>query len=255
MTAAITGRAHVAQRTAALPNSLPVVLVVADAHGSLGPSGQREYRLHAEYSEAIVKAGGLALILPHDSGQMAAVLALADGLLVTGSMPGAAQDEAREGFERKVVHAALDCGMPLLGICHGMQVIGQCLGGTLMRDDPSLLADCTPHIPKPVPDEVAHDISIEPASQLAAWSATLQGRVNSLHRHALLEGGHYRVTARANDGVVEAIEGLSQSFCLGVQWHPEFQLTPLDTRIFSGFIERCLSWKKQTHQTSEPEFA
>ena len=244
-----------AARIAETPARPPVVLVVADAHGPLGESGQREYRLGAEYSKAIAQAGGLALILPHDSGQIAAVMAFADGLLVTGTLPGAAQDPARDGFECKLVHAALDCGMPLLGICHGMQVIGQCLGGTLVRDDPSLLADITPHIPKPVPDEVAHDIHIEPASQLAAWSPTLIGQVNSLHRHALLEGGRYRVTARADDGVVEAIEGLGPSFCVGVQWHPEFQLTTLDTRIFVGFVERCAMWKIQTQQGTETEFA
>ena len=240
---------HGVEPARATPEHPPVVLVVADAHGTLGQSGQREYRLGAEYSKAIAQAGGLALILPHDSGQIAAVLALADGLLVTGSAPGAAQDAARDGFERQLVHSALGSGMPLLGICHGMQVIGQCLGGTLVRDDPHLLADISPHIPKPVPDEVAHDIHIEAASQLAAWSPSLVGQVNSLHRHALLEDGRYRVTARANDGVVEAIEGLGQSFCLGVQWHPEFELTALDTRIFSGFIERCQLWKSSAEKT------
>ena len=246
----------------ATPSRPPVVLVVADAHGPLGESGQREYRLGAEYSKAIAQAGGLALILPHDSGNIAALLALADGLLVTGTLPGAAQDAARDGFERQLVQTALDCGMPLLGICHGMQVIGQCLGGTLVRDDPHLLADVTPHIPKPVPDELAHDIYIEPASQLAAWApglVGLVGQVNSLHRHALLEGGRYRVTARASDGVVEAIEGLGESFCLGVQWHPEFQLTELDTRIFSGFIQHCVNWKsvveKSSSRATETEFA
>lgn len=239
----------------ATPVRPPVVLVIADAHGMLGQSGQREYRLGAEYSKSIAQAGGLALILPHDSVQIAALLALADGLLVTGTLPGAAQDAAREGFERELVGAALEFGMPLLGICHGMQVIGQCLDGTLVRDDPSLLAEVTPHIPKPVPDEIAHDIHIEAASQLAAWSPTLVGRVNSLHRHALLDDGRYRVTARAGDGVVEAIEGLGGSFCLGVQWHPEFQLTELDKRIFSSFIEHCAKWKKQAHQIIETEFA
>ena len=240
---------HSGGHASTTPKHPPVVLVVADAHGPLGESGQREYRLGAEYSKAIAEAGGLALILPHDSGQIAAVLALADGLLVTGTLPGAAQDAARDGFERQLVRAALGCGMPLLGICHGMQVMGQCLGGTLVRDDPKLLADVTPHIPKPVPDEVAHDIQIEAASQLAAWSPTLVGQVNSLHRHALLEGGRYRVTARASDGVVVAIEGLGESFCLGVQWHPEFQLTALDRRIFSGFIERCQLWKSSAEKT------
>ena len=255
MTGALASRVHTRATArhggvAARPTSPPVVMVIADAHGPLGESGQREYRLGAEYSKAIAEAGGLALILPHDSGQIAAMLELADGLLVTGSAPGAAQDTARYSFEHKLVQAALNCGMPLLGICHGMQVIGQCLGGTLVRDDPCLLAETSLHIPKPVPDEVAHDIHIEAASQLAAWSPSLLCQVNSLHRHALLEGGRYRVTARASDGVVEAIEGLGASFCMGVQWHPEFQLTDLDRQIFSGFVKHCINWKSVVEKSS-----
>lgn len=229
----------------------PLIVMIADVYGSPTVSGEREYRLRAEYSKAIAQAGGLALMLPHDPIQTAAVLAIADGLLVTGSLPGAAQDSERDCFERKLVKGALDTGMPLLGICHGMQVIGQCLGGTLERDDPKLLAEITPHIPKQVPDELAHEIAIEPGSQLMAWSDSARVQVNSLHRHALLEGGRYRVTARADDGVIEAIEGLGEAFCLGVQWHPEFRLTVLDSRIFSGFIERCAAWSKMDSQATQ----
>lgn len=225
----------------------PVVLVIADVHGSPTQTGDREYRLRAEYSEAISRAGGLALVLPHDQRQIAAAMALADGVLVTGSVPGAAEDSGRERFERSVVNAALKIGMPLLGICHGMQVIGQCLGGRLDRHDPNLLAEITPHIPKSVPDVVAHDITIEENSRLSAWSTTRTVTVNSLHRHAMLDGGCYRVTARANDGVIEAIEGLDTNFCLGVQWHPEFRLTELDIQIFKGFIESCVVWQGARH--------
>ena len=229
--------------------------MVADVHGLLNISGNREYRLRANYSEAITHAGGLALILPHDHAQMAGLLEIADGLLVTGSMAGADEDAAREHFERALIDAAIKQGMPVLGICHGMQMIGQCLGGTLNRNDPNLLAEVTPHIPKPIPDESAHDIDIAPGSQLAKWSAQLNVRVNSLHRHALLDGGRYKVTGRASDGVVEAIEGLGSSFCMGVQWHPEFQLTALDTRIFSGFIKRCLSWRQAAHSVVQETYA
>ena len=245
MSTMLAERKQVAQaQTEDIPSARrPVVLMVADVHGSLGKRGDRAYRLGAEYSEAISEAGGLALIVPHDPSQITAVLALADGLLIAGSMPGADVDPERDFFERILVDAALKAGMPLLGICHGMQIIGQCLGGKLKRDDPKLLADVTPHIPKSVPDESAHDINIEPNSQLSSWSPAARVRVNSLHRHAMLDGGRYKVTARASDGVIEAIEGLGASFCLGVQWHPEFQLTPLDTRIFSGFIERCAAWQ------------
>lgn len=214
----------------------PVVLMTAD----LDEHAEPEYRMRANYAEAITEAGGTALILPCGKAQLADALALADGILITGSAPGVDIAARRRGFERRLVDHALAAGMPLLGICHGMQLIGECLGGQVVRDDPALLAEVTPHIPHPVPDAEAHAVHIEGGSLLAACNAGSTAQVNSLHRHALAEGGRYRVAARAEDGVVEAIEGLdAEAFCLGVQWHPEYRLTGLDRRLLALFVQRC----------------
>lgn len=220
----------------------PVVLITADLDATASVPGgrtEREYRLRANYAEAVAEAGGLPLILPFHDEHLEAVLALADGVLVTGTAPGADVAPDRLAFEQQLVGRALAAGLPLLGICHGMQLIGECLGGHVVRDDPKLLAGVTPHIPAEVPDVLAHEVELLGGSRLAAGYPARRARVNSLHRHALADGGRYRVAARADDGVVEAIEGLDEGFCLGVQWHPEYRLTDLDRHILQSFVAQC----------------
>jgi gamma-glutamyl-gamma-aminobutyrate hydrolase PuuD len=159
--------------------------------------------------------------------------------VITGARPGAEVAAQRLTFERELVGRALAAGKPLLGICRGMQVIGECLGGTVAKDLPGMNAAVTPHIPSSIPDEFAHDILIEPDSDVFAWHREGVAKVNSLHRHALMDDGRFRVSARATDGLIEAFEGVAEGFCLGVQWHPEYRLTRLDRTILAAFIRRC----------------
>ena len=131
-------------------------------------------------------------------------------------------------------------GKPLLGICHGMQLIGESLGGTFVTDLPATSAgDETAHMPRDIPDGLAHKITIEPDSVLAASVGDATVSVNSLHQHALAGSGQFRVVARAPDGVIEAFEGETAGFTLGVQWHPEFSIDPGDRRIFDALIAAC----------------
>lgn len=221
------------------PIRRPVVLMTADLEDQATQPGvrtEREYRLRANYADAVAEAGGMPLILPFHDEHLDAVLALADGVLVTGTAPGAVVAPERLAFERRLVAGAIAVGLPLLGICHGMQLIGECLGGRVVRDDPKLLAQVTPHIPAPVADVLAHEVELQSGSRLAAWYPARRAQVNSLHRHALADNGRYRVAALAADGVVEAIEGLADAFCLGVQWHPEYRLTDLDRHILQHFV-------------------
>jgi len=221
------------------PSRRPLVLMTADLDDvPMQPGGkaEREYRLRANYADAVAEAGGMPLILPFHEEHLDAVLALADGVLVTGTAPGAAVAPERLAFEQRLASGAIAAGLPLLGICHGMQLIGECLGGRVVRDDPKLLAQVTPHIPAPAADVLAHEVELIGGSRLAAWYPARRAQVNSLHRHALADGGRYRVAALAADGVVEAIEGLDEGFCLGVQWHPEYRLTELDRQILQHFV-------------------
>jgi enamine deaminase RidA (YjgF/YER057c/UK114 family) len=94
------------------------------------------------------------------------------------------------------------------------------------------------HLPSAVPDRTAHTIRVEPESVLAGILGGAEAQVNSLHRHALTGAGRFRVAARAPDGLIEAFEGETPGFCLGIQWHPEYRLSEFDRAIFRLFVEQ-----------------
>lgn len=213
----------------------PIILLTADTFDG----AEREYRLRANYAEAIVEAGGAALMLPCEPDALEAALAVASGLVVTGTAPGAEVPEHQRAFERRLVVEALRRDLPVLGICHGMQVLGEALGGTVARDLPGLAVEVGPHMPHPTADRLAHPVQLAEGSRLADWHDTPSIEVNSLHRHALVGTGAMRVAAWAPDGVLEAVEGPGRRFCLGVQWHPEYRLTLLDRRIIAEFVGHC----------------
>jgi gamma-glutamyl-gamma-aminobutyrate hydrolase PuuD len=216
----------------------PVVLITPDLIEADGEDMEATYVVRANYAEAITEAGGLALFVPFETAQIDEAFRLADGVVISGSEPGSGVSSVRIAFERKLIARTLAAPKPLLGICHGMQLIGEHLGGTITRDDPALAAVESRHIPNPTAQAIAHPIEVAAGSMLSQWAGE-RTFVNSFHRHALSEEGRYRVAARAPDGIVEAIEGLGAGFCLGVQWHPEYRLSPLDRAILESFVARC----------------
>ncbi|UJW77122.1 gamma-glutamyl-gamma-aminobutyrate hydrolase family protein (plasmid) [Rhizobium sp. SL42] len=220
----------------------PLILMTPDLLETSDAATEREYVVRVNYAEAIAEAGGIPLILPHALDGISAALAIADGIMITGARPGVEVTAQRSAFERALVRQALDIGKPLLGICHGMQLIGESLGGTFVTDLPETSADGeTVHMPRDIPDRLAHEITVDPGSSFAAWFGDSKVSVNSLHRHALAGSGRFRVVARAPDGVIEAFEGETSGFALGVQWHPEYRLTALDRYILKTFVDHAAS--------------
>jgi len=228
----------------------PVILMTPDIHETANAATEREYVVRANYAEAISEAGGIPLILPYESGGISAALAIADGILITGAGPGEEVTAHRSEFEKALIRRALDVGKPLLGICHGMQLIGECLGGTFVTDLPETADDRTTHMPRDIPDRLAHEIVVEPGSAFAGWLGDAKTSVNSLHRHALTGSGRFRVVARAPDGVIEAFEGETTGFSLGVQWHPEYRLTAFDRYVLKSFVDRAASTLKAATEGS-----
>lgn len=210
------------------------------------------YALADQYIEALRAAGGVPLLVAHpDQEDADTILDVVDGLIVTGggdidpSSYGAATEEHTRDVnvradiaEISLLQGAHRRSLPTLGICRGMQILNVALGGTMRQH---ITTPDGPHRPEPTdPDQVkrhGHDITLEPGSRLARLYGTGRRFVNSYHHQAVdrvAEG--LRVTARAPDGIVEALEATGGWDCLGVQWHPEKTLDGSDQVLFDAFV-------------------
>jgi len=177
-----------------------------------------------------------------------------DGLLLSGGVDiepvryGAVRapevevvDPARDAFELALVRAAADLGIPVLGVCRGMQVINVAFGGTLIQHLPG--ADAADgHRERVRFAEVIHDIDVVAGSRLAEVVGAGRIGVNTLHHQAVAEigTGLVPVAWSCDDGIVEAIEGVGATRMLGVQWHPEL-LAHLrgNPELFSWLVTEC----------------
>jgi putative glutamine amidotransferase len=145
-------------------------------------------------------------------------------------------DDERDAVELELIDEALARDLPLLAICRGLQILNVSQGGTLIQHLGSEL-----HQPGYADKgQTAHEITIEPDTLLAQVAGADRWRVNSRHHQAAGKvGAGLRVSARAEDGTVEALERPDKHFVLAVQWHPEDQYTKdaAQLRIFTHFRE------------------
>jgi putative glutamine amidotransferase len=195
--------------------------------------------LPREYSDAVQRAGGLALLLPPDPALVQdpdEMLDLLDGLILAG---GADIDPAtygaerhpetrgsvveRDRFELALARRALERDLPLLGICRGMQLMNVARGGTLIQHLPESQGH-EDHRRSPGSfDDADHDVRLA-AGSLAARAAGERRHSTKSHHHQGIDrlGEGLRVTGRAElDDLPEAIEDPERTWALGVQWHPE----------------------------------
>ena len=127
--------------------------------------------------------------------------------------------------ERRLLELAIERGVPVLGVCGGMQLLNVVRGGTLHQHLPADRAGSLDHEQKTPRDQAAHAIAVEAGSFLARAKGSVEAFVNSTHHQAVKELGAGLVpTAFAPDGVIEACEDPAARFVVGVQWHPELML-------------------------------
>jgi putative glutamine amidotransferase len=207
------------------------------------------------YFDSVTKSGGIAVLLPPQPSSdeiVSRVLDSIDGLIVTG---GRDVDPARYGqephpttdapslerdaWEDALLRGAIERELPFLGICRGAQVLNVALGGTLIQHLPDVVGDTRYQLGGGTFNEVLVDV--ESGSELAELVGA--GVTAKVYHHQaidqLAEG--LPVTARAPDGVIEAVELPSVPFGIAVQWHPEE--TQEDLRLFAGLVEAARTYR------------
>ena len=207
-----------------------------------------------KYAQAVWGAGGEVIFLPcnPDKSNCGQIVRMLDGLLAPGGhdidpeLYGEKKikecgriSRFEDEYDMEVIREAVNQGKPVLGICRGMQVINALYGGTLYQDLPTQYSDEIIHsrIQKDV--ENYHTADIEEDSYLAkVLGETKNVKVNSSHHQAVKDVAKgFKVTAKAPDGVIEAMENEDASI-LCVQWHPE-RMQEMYRRLMKDFVDKC----------------
>lgn len=211
-------------------------------------------QLSLSYSLAVEEAGGIPLIIPSLKGEknIKELVKYFDGLLLSGGLdpdpvifgeePLPEQGEIgpeRDRLEIILVKEALSKGVPLLGICRGMQILNLAAGGSIYQDINTQRKKVLKHMQEAPRYYPTHQVSVMPESRLAGILKEISCRVNSFHHQAVNRvASGFAAAAYAPDGVIEAMESLGETFVLGVQWHPETMRTrdKKMSKIFKHFI-------------------
>ena len=212
--------------------------------------------VNSAYVASLLRAGGMPFILsPLIPLEMVAEAAgRLDGVLLTGGEDVAPEaygatrhaalgvvDPRRDALELGLIRAAHTRGLPILGICRGIQILNIALGGTLWQDLPSERPTSLPHGQIAGRTARTHPVSVTAGSRLAAAVGGGRLEVNSFHHQAIRDLAPSLVaTATALDGIVEGVETTVGGWLLAVQWHPEeFFAEPSapDHGLFKALVE------------------
>ena len=242
----------------------PVVGIIGNAHlvegrFAIQGVGERNLRAIAEVTGALP----LMFASMPEVTDVGALLEVVDGILLTGGRANVhptrfgkeahpkhePYDERRDTIALSLIEICVAKGIPIFGVCRGLQEMNVAFGGTLhpeIREIPGRINHRMPRLENgevhPDPTVIfadRHDVALKPDGVFAHLLGRERIRVNSLHGQGILDPGERIVIeGLAEDGTVEAIS-ISQApgFALGVQWHAEYdpQCNPINRRLFEAF--------------------
>jgi len=268
---------RVSQQTHRLPPKLAILYARADSISKLKAKTRRKpvigitttlknnvLALGHNYVKAVSMAGGIPYLIAStdDPQELNTVVGLLDGLLMTGGPDvdpayydherhpqlGEVNDD-RDVFELLLFKAALKKGMPIFGICRGLQMINVAMGGTLWQDIPSDFPQselC--HRQTDDSTTPAHDISIVPGTVSAKVLGLTATGVNSRHHQCIKDiAPELKITAWSPDSVPEMMEGYPRYPILAVQSHPEI-FTVHGDKVMPRFFGFLIEEAKKYHQ-------
>ena len=217
------------------------------------------YGIRENYFTSIQNAGGAGIAVPYDMNSISEYMSIIDGLIIIGGWdydPSYYGEEIknpdlycgqhknirtmpeREQFDFAVLKAALESNKSILGICAGEQLMNIYFGGTLIQHIPDEVPNALEHLRPVPPDQVAHDVDVISGTLLHKCVGVKSFGVNSAHHQAVGKPGKgIVVNAHASDGVIEGVEYPDHKFCLGVEWHPEFEISEHDRNIMKAFVQ------------------
>ena len=237
------------------------------------PTGlPQSWVMNQRYFHAAASAGAIPWMVPlldDDIPTLREIYLRLDGLLIPGGVdmdprqygedvrPECGNlDPARDAVELQLTHWCIEDGKPVLGLCRGLQVINVAQGGSLWQDLASQNPSFSKHDFFPTTgferDYLAHGVALKEGSRLQTLLEEPRAQVNSMHHQGIKKLGTALVaSAVSDDGLIEAVEGTTDAFLVGVQWHPEiFEMSHAHTgHLFNGFIRAACEWAEQHGST------
>ena len=228
----------------------PLIGITLDSVGSGDYSKFPWYAMRQNYLDSIYEFGGIPFPLFHNIQSISELIDKLDGLIITGGnfdinpelyskniLGSRTIKSKRTEFEIRIFKKFLKIKKPILGICGGQQLINVACGGTLIQDIKSEKPSLINHEQTNPRDETSHIIQIKKDTKLYTIIKKNKIFVNSAHHQSVeILGKKLIESAKSEDSIVEAIEHIEHPWCIGVQWHPEFLITPSDKLLFKHFI-------------------
>jgi putative glutamine amidotransferase len=208
-----------------------------------------------EYSRAVGGSGGAPVLIPaaQNRASLLTIISSIKGLILSGGPdinPRYYGEEPAEGLgdiddeldrmELEIAKIACQKKLPIFAICRGIQTLNVSLGGTLYQDIDSQIPDSIKHAPHVHKSVNTHTIRIENQALLGDIIKSKKIWVNGKHHQAVKDlAPGLKISALANDGIVEAIEDPTHKFVIGVQWHPEgtWENDPNSKKLFRAFVQ------------------